>query len=103
MVHIGTDVIPHKTNWTDEFTPPSRTQTKAVVEVYKTDQVPVPLTTESCVKVAELSLELTAAYTYHTTKPVIKVSMAFGGTTITVTAEEKGSRNPVKATFDCLK
>lgn len=101
MIKMGTEMIPRKTTWSNRYTAPSALDSSVVVEVYKTDHDPPPLTTDACTKVAELKLGLTSMY--RRTKPVIEVILAFGDTRITVTAKEKGSGNPVYATFDCLR
>lgn len=100
FVEIGQDVMPRKSNWRHSFTAPSVRATRVTVEVYKTEREPVPMLTFDCIRVAELHLNLSTMD--RTEKAVIDVEMQLGDTTLTVTAQEQGTRRPVKTEFNFL-
>lgn len=96
----GQIVIPNQTTWNHTFTAPSINETKVTVEVYKTSKDPPPMTTDDCIKVSELYLNLSPVQRLE--KPFIDVTMHLGNTTISITAAEHGTDQPVTVEFDFL-
>ncbi|WAQ93669.1 HS12B-like protein [Mya arenaria] len=99
----GDTVVPGKTSAEHTFNSPSAGNTRVTVEVYKSVEDTPPMYSSDCIRVGELALHTRSCQMDQ--KALIKVKMMFGGTKVTVEAQEQGTMqiNKVQAEFDWLK
>ncbi|WAQ93668.1 HS12B-like protein, partial [Mya arenaria] len=99
----GEKVVPRKTSAKHTFQSPAAGNTRVTVEVYKSVEDTPPMYTTDCKRVGELVLHTRSCQVDQ--KALINVKMMFGGTKVSVEAQEQGTMgmNKVEAEFDWLK